>query len=422
MGITPSPQPSPRVAALQQAIEAGDQSALDAFWQKIAAQEAPLVEPIADDDRRVLLTFLWRAAEPVDHVLVFGGPALGDMVSNRMLHLAGTDLWHLTYRVRNDLRTTYRLSPNDSLVPFEEVKDWKDWAMRVATWRPDPLNPRTFVFAKDEDEPNAFEQVVSVIELPDAPPQPWSDSRPGVPAGRVELHRMCSDILGNERRVWVYTPPGYTAGGEPYGLLLLFDGWACIHLLPVPTVLDNLLAESRIPPLVAVMPDSPDREARNRELPCHPPFADFLVRELLPWARARYHVTDDPARTIVGGASYGGLAAAFAGLRHPEVFGNVLSQSGSFWWKPDGDEEHEWLTRQFVDSPALPLRFYLDVGLLENTYDDGPSQRCANRHLRDVLRAKGYPVHYVEYNGGHDYVCWRGTLADGLLALVGSTF
>jgi enterochelin esterase-like enzyme len=268
LGITPSPQPSPRVAALQQAIEAGDQSALDTFWQEIVAQGAPLVEPIAEDDDHVLLTFLWRAAEPIDHVL-------------------------------------------------------------------------------------------------------------------------------------------------------LFDGQACIDLLDVPTVLDNLLAESRIPSLVVVMVDNPDRETRNRELPCHQPFADFLARELLPWARARYHVTDDPARTIVGGQSYGGLAATFAGLRYPEVFGNVLSQSGSFWWKPDGDEEHEWLTRQFVDSPALPLRFYLDVGLLENSYEEGPSQRCTNRHMRDILRAKGYPVHYVEYNGGHDYVWWRGTLADGLLALVG---
>ena len=414
LGITPSPQPSPRVAALQQAIEAGDQSALDTFWQEIVAQGAPLVEPSADDDH-VLLTFLWRAAEPIDHVLLFGGPSHGDMSSNRLLHLADTDLWYLTYRVRKDLRTTYQFSPNDSLIPFDKVEDW---AARLATWRPDPLNSHTFVFSKDENDPGDFEMIVSVIELPDAPPQPWSDLRPGVPAGRVELHRVRSETLGNERRVRVYTPPGYTTDGEPYGLLLLFDGQACIDLLAVPTVLDNLLAESHIPSLVAVMVDNPDREARNRELPCHQPFADFLVRELLPWARARYHVTDDPARTIVGGESYGGLAATFAGLRHPEVFGNVLSQSGSFWWKPDGEEEHEWLTRQFVDSPALPLRFYLDVGLLENTYDGGPSQRCTNRHMRDVLRAKGYPVHYVEYNGGHDYVWWRGTLADGLLALV----
>jgi hypothetical protein len=41
------------------------------------------------------------------------------------------------------------------------------------------------------------------------------------------------------------------------------------------------------------------------------------------------------------------------------------------------------------------------------------------RNLRDVLRAKGYEVHYQEFAGSHDYVCWRGTLADGLIGLLG---
>ncbi len=64
----------------------------------------------------------------------------------------------------------------------------------------------------------------------------------------------------------------------------------------------------------------------------------------------------------------------------------------------------------------MPLRFYLDVGLFENGFQD-PSMLVANRHMRDVLRAKGYPVRYAEYVGGHDYPCWEVTLADGLLAL-----
>ena len=151
----------------------------------------------------------------------------------------------------------------------------------------------------------------------------------------------------------------------------------------------------------------------------------FLTEELLPWVRGRYRVTDDPARTVVGGASFGGLAAAYAALERPDVFGNVLSQSGSYWWSPPGDAGCEWLTRRYAERPRAPLRFSLEVGLLEDRFArpagclGDPGQLRANRRLRAVLRAKGYPVRYAEFCGGHHFLCWRGTLADGLLALLG---
>jgi enterochelin esterase family protein len=44
----------------------------------------------------------------------------------------------------------------------------------------------------------------------------------------------------------------------------------------------------------------------------------------------------------------------------------------------------------------------------------------ANRHLHNVLRAKGYWVHYAEFCGGHQYINWRGTLSDGFMALIGT--
>jgi enterochelin esterase-like enzyme len=64
----------------------------------------------------------------------------------------------------------------------------------------------------------------------------------------------------------------------------------------------------------------------------------------------------------------------------------------------------------------------MDVGLMElgPTLGDGPTMVVTNRHLRDVLNAKGYGVHYAEFNGGHEYLNWRGTLADGLIYLVGT--
>jgi enterochelin esterase family protein len=137
-------------------------------------------------------------------------------------------------------------------------------------------------------------------------------------------------------------------------LLVLSDGGLYVNTARVATTLDNLIAAGLIPPLVAVMVDNPDR---GRELSCNSAYADFLAQEIVPWARANYHATDRPEQTIIGGTSLGGLQAACVGLKHAEVFGNVLSQSGSFVWKPDGEKEWEWLNRQFAISPRLPLRF-----------------------------------------------------------------
>ena len=74
--------------------------------------------------------------------------------------------------------------------------------------------------------------------------------------------------------------------------------------------------------------------AGGRELPCNPVFTDFLTSELLPSAHGLYNFTTDPRQAAVGGSSFGGLAATRADLRHPETFGNILSQSDSYVWNP----------------------------------------------------------------------------------------
>jgi enterochelin esterase family protein len=113
-------------------------------------------------------------------------------------------------------------------------------------------------------------------------------------------------------------------------------------------------------------------------------------------------------------------------LRYPNIFGNVLSQSGAVWWSPgmdlgeqDATDEPNWLARQFVASPKSAVRFYLEAGTFEvEIFGRGSGILEANRQLRDVLLAKGYQVHYQQIVGGHDLISWRGTIADGLLALM----
>ncbi|GHO49155.1 enterochelin esterase [Ktedonospora formicarum] len=404
---------SPRIHAVQQALTRGNATALDRFWQDIFAHGAPLIETIEGDEKHALVTFLWKASGDTHNVVIWGGPAgLDHPEEHQMTRLLQTDLWYKTYQLQMDVRGVYTFSINDALT--NQVQG--GFGTRFL---PDPLNPKQFVAHRDEEKPDSQEVIFSVLELPHAPAQTWIVPSPDGAKGKLHAHCLRSQILDNERRIWVYTPAEYTERSEPYRLLLLFDGWTYLDLIPTPTILDNLIREEKIPPLVTVFLDHPDDETRNRELACHQPFVDFLVQELMPWVQEQYHVTADPAQTIVGGCSYGGLAAAFAGLRASGTFGNVLAQSGSFWWDkdPEDDIQQEWIIQQFIESPRLPLRFSLEVGLKEDMgwiYMVG-----CNRHLRDVLRLKGYEVQYAEFNGYHHSVSHRGSFADRLIALVG---
>ena len=131
-------------------------------------------------------------------------------------------------------------------------------------------------------------------------------------------------------------------------------------------VVENLIAASKIPPTVAVFVNTSGERRLNDLIP-NPQFADFMAKELVPWVRSRYHVTSDPAKIVVGGFSAGGLAAAYMGLRHPQVFGKVLSQSGAFWWAPDhyqnadSTTETNWMAQQYIAGSKLPVNFYLHL-------------------------------------------------------------
>jgi enterochelin esterase-like enzyme len=413
---------SPCLEALWDRLKSGDRNALDNFWKEISERGAPIIEGVPGNDREMLVTMLWRAREETRNVFVF---RLGD-VSKPMARLLDTDLWYKTFRLQKGARFIYQFATN-----LPDPKEWRGITRFEGALRNDPFNP--LQFAERWNEFNPYEgHSFSAVELPSAEPQSWSVVRPKVPIGRVQRDKFTSKLLGNERPIWIYTPHGYAAGKKPYGLLVLTDGGLYVNTARVATTLDNLIAAGLIPPLVAVMVENPDRWP---ELSCNPAYADFLAQEIVPWARANYHATDRPEQTIIGGTSLGGLQAACVGLKHAEVFGNVLSQSGAFGWKPEGEKESEWLNRQFAASPRLPLRFSFEAGLMEGTWwwRDlmaqqpnappanliDPTLLAANRNLRDTLQSKGYSVHYTEFNGNHTLFNWRGTLASHLIALVG---
>nr|BBH87621.1 hypothetical protein KTC_23720 [Thermosporothrix sp. COM3] len=404
---------SPRLMRLQQELEAGNQDALAAFWQEREQAGGPLIEPLEGDAAQMLVTFLWRDVDgQTRNVVVLGGPALpGAFAENQLHRLPFTDLWYRTYCVPADLRTTYQFSLNDPLTPCREIQDV---LIRMMHARTDPLNPRQMRSPLGLPGKQDFMQV-SILELPAAPVQHWVLPQKGVPRGAVKLSMFPAQRLQRTYHVAVYTPP--VESTEPPGLLLLFDGWMYLNYMSVPTVMDNLIHAGKIAPYMVVLLSHMDYGTRRQELLCHYPFLDFLREEFVPWIRENYRVSSDPARAIVGGVSAGGVAAAFTGLHAPDLFSNVLSQSGTFWSSSGGDvqREGEWLTAEYERREPVALRFSLEIGRFDRYVLIDPV--AATRRFRDVLQRQGYAVDYAEFNGGHDFVCWRYSFVERFLAL-----
>ncbi|OKI10335.1 esterase [Streptomyces sp. CB02923] len=378
------------------------------FWAEAAETGTPLVEPLDGDPDHRGVTFLWRGDPATRQVLLMVNRLMdrADLASSLMRRLPGTDVWHLTYRLRVDHRGSYRIAPDTGDHPAGDL------GALSATGVGDPLNPRT-VATRWHGPPS------SVFELPDAPARPWTHpAHSGAPRGTVRRDQVVSAALGSQREVWVYEPPAgpATDRARPHtDTLVLLDGDMWFGQLHLEDVLDGLIADGAIPPLTVLAPHAVDNATRAREMGGHPEYAAFLAGELLPWAAAHLPVATDPARTVVAGQSLGGLAALYAGYAAPDRFGNVLAQSPSMWWQPPGEPSAEtaWITRRYAEGAPRGLRLHLDVGL----HEWGMLEQT--RDLRQVLRDGGHPVTGTDFNGGHDYVCWTVALAQGLITLLG---
>jgi enterochelin esterase-like enzyme len=331
--------PSPRIQILRNEIASGQST--ETFWKEMADRGTPLVEPLGSDGKYHLVTFLWRARHETRNVVVLGSFLDPVSIENLAMHRLGTsDVWHLTAKMPAGARFTYSLSPNDPM-----VWDGARAEPRAGTSQMDPLNPHRMLRAGRSCGAAASKYAcINVAELPDAAPQPWTISKPATPKGRVERRSIDSKIQQITRQFSVYTPANYKADGRANSLLILFDGpfyvsndssgWYDQQSMQTLTTLNELVAAATIRPTVVLFVNNVGNR-RLVDLLANLDFADVVSTELVPWVRANYNVTTNPSLTAVGGYSAGGFAAAYTALRHPEVFGNVISQSGSFWWAPD---------------------------------------------------------------------------------------
>ena len=320
----PPPEPdSPTLRTLAAALDRHDEHALDAFWRHIESNHNPIVEslPGQPDDR--LFTFIWKAAPGQVAVnTLFNGwfPLHAQRGFDSFTRRRESNVWYTTYTLPRTAQIRYEL-----IAP----KGWHASPDRATYFTMDDKEYETFHDPLNPDLVEWNGSIVSHAQGPDATTSVYLKKRGDAPAGVVENLDIESRILGNKRTVRVYLPPGYQRGRGDYGLLLAYDGNQYTMAVPTPMILDNMIAAKAIPPVVAVFLESPDRDV---EFPPNDDFQKFVGAELIPQVRAHYRVSRDPSRNAVLGSSYGGLAAMYTGMVHPELFGNVISQSGSFAW------------------------------------------------------------------------------------------
>jgi enterochelin esterase-like enzyme len=357
---------------------------------------------------------------------------------HEMQHLPGTtDVWWTEASTSlPNLRTTYRfLSQRVERQNYDTGDDAANRAAEnaavFALGYPDPFNPRqhypSSAFGMGIDVPG--DKWDSVLVLPAADESPWVDDL--TESGLLETFCVHSAVLGNERRVSVWTPAS-TSATTPLPLVILLDGEDLLCGVRAPALFDTLVRKGVVPPFRAAFVANPTITSRMSEYACNLLFMQFIAEELFPTLCSRYAHTGGQASTVIGGFSYGGLASLWVAFSRPDIFGGAVASSPSLWWgpgvrvsaNPEGAPASalnvEWLTHQYSQSPRKPLRLWIDVGLLESAplpFAGGADMLSSCRRFREVLEAKGYEViGYREQPCGHEYLGWREGLASGLIA------
>nr|WP_202301964.1 enterochelin esterase [Cedecea sulfonylureivorans] len=389
----------------------------EAWWQEKSRERGPTVT--SGEPGSCSVTFWWRDpagdenASDIKRVWIYITGVTDHHQRSQpqsLTRLPGTDVWQWQTQLGSQWRGTYCLIPSASEEDFPAAAFEGFRADRTALregWRKllplaiaDPLNPDSWKGGRGHP--------VSALHLPDSPVQAGWDN-PAKEWQTPQCITWHSKRLGNQRRVWVFTTGENKPDERPLAILLDGQFWA--ESLPVWPALQAQTNAGELPEAVYVLIDVIDTQHRSKELPCNPDFWLAVQEELLPQLREKTCWRQDPQTTVVAGQSFGGLSAMYAGLHWPETFGCVLSQSGSYWWpKRDPQAQDGLLIRQLADGTIKPepLRIYLEAGFRE------PLIYQVNQNLYPLLQQTQQAVFWRQVDGGHDALCWRGGLIDGL--------
>lgn len=362
------------------------QARMDALWNELVKTRRV---PLTLNDGAIFLykgnasSVLWRGD--------FSYWQLGKGIDGK--RVGATDLWYGTANFPEDSRTEYEILLNGT---------------QVIT---DPANPYKHKGGFGYN---------SILTMPGFSVTDFSAARADIPHGNLtDWIRFDSKAWGAPLNYRVYTPPNYdTLQNLP--VLYVTDGndYSDLEMGGTQTIIDNLLADGKISPLIAVFidarnPNNPKDNQREIQFLARPEdFAKFIAAELVPAIDAQYPTNASRAGRTLMGVSYGGAFTTYAGLRYPEVFGNLAIYSPAYWVFQSQVAAGAPRMSAFVDKTLaahgnMPSKIFLSAGL--TGWDVGDMQPWVKR-----FQQHGDSIQLFHSQEGHSWSAWSG-LTDEML-------
>ncbi len=294
-------------------------------------------------------------------------------------------------------------------VPFTKGEDGI-WSLTIG-----PLRPDMYIYNFNVDGVQIADPNNSIAGFTAMPPYSqlvvhgdgpaYYDAR-NVPHGLVTRHVYHSNVTNGERELYVYTPPGYDRT-KKYPVLYLVGGsgdlpenW--VYDGRVNFMMDNLLAEGKVIPMVIAMPNN---QVIHRNHPKHTEltfsiFEQELRKQVIPLVESQYSVRTDPGGRALSGLSMGGRHTMFIGFKSLDLFGSLGILSA-------GDVDAEKVLADFLNDPTVNKKIdYLFVGQGTEEAKGRMGQRCVALH-EALLKHNIKHEYYVGGYTGHDWATWR---------------
>lgn len=240
------------------------------------------------------------------------------------------------------------------------------------------------------------------------------------PHGNISQVWYSSPTLGADRRMYVYTPPGYDSGKESYPVLYLLhgaggdeDAWSSLGRANL--ILDNLIASGKSKPMIVVMTNgnawqtSTLRQIPGLPTPTRETFTQYqgkfeksLVEDVVPYIEKNFRVKADKDHRALAGLSMGGGHTITASINYPGTFGYIgVFSSGIF----DANADMAEMEKKFTALKASGVnKYWVACGKEDFVME-------SNKRLLSVLEKTGFEHEYFENEGGHTWANWRTYLS-----------